>query len=81
MSATNTVVPVRIIVQFTKGICLPYAVTNPPTTNTSAAELIAGEKYVPGTCNAYATLIQRSALKRFVLSGGWRDARYLHEPG
>lgn len=41
------------------------ALTNPPTTNTSAAELIAGE----------------NALKLFVLSGGWRDARYLHEPG
>jgi hypothetical protein len=68
MSATSTAVPVYITVQFTKGICLLYAVTNPPTTNTLAAELIAGEKYIPSIYYAYATLIQRSALKRFVLS-------------
>jgi hypothetical protein len=74
-------VPIYIIVQFTIGICLLYAVTNPPTTNTLAAELIVGEKYVPGICYAYITLIQRSALKRFVLSSGWRDARYLYKPG
>jgi hypothetical protein len=75
------VVPIYIIMQFTKGICLPYTVTNPPTTNMSATELIIGEKYMPGICYVYITLIQRSALKRFVLSSSWRDARYLHKPG
>jgi len=42
----------------------------PPTTNTLAAELIIGEKYMPSICPVYATLIQYSALKRFVLSSG-----------
>src|SRR6266566_5365251 len=65
---------------YNPGICSPHAVTNPPTTNTSAAELIAGEKYMPSICYAYAPLIQYSALKYFILSGAWRDARYLHEP-
>jgi hypothetical protein len=68
MSAINTVVPVYIIIQFTKGICLLYTVTNPSTTNILATELIIGEKYIPGICYVYITLIQRSALKRFVLS-------------
>jgi hypothetical protein len=30
---------------------------------------------------AYAELILRSALKRHVLTGGWREADYLNEPG
>lgn len=41
------------------------ALTNPTTNNTPVGELIAGE----------------NSLKLFVLSGAWRDARYLHEPG
>ena len=57
MSATNIVVPVYIIIQFTKGIYLLYIVTNPPTTNTSAIELIIGEKYIPSIYYIYATLI------------------------
>jgi len=57
MSATSTAVPIYITMQFTGGICLLYAVTNLPTTNISAAELIAGEKYIPSTCYAYITLI------------------------
>ena len=57
MSVTNIVVPVYITVQFTKGIYLLYTVTNPPTTNTSATELIMGEKYIPGICYVYITLI------------------------
>ena len=63
--------PVSITIQFSGGIYLLYAVTNPPTTNMLAAELIAGEKYMPSTCYVYITLIQRSALKRFVLSSSW----------
>ena len=62
-------------------ICLPYAVTNPTTNNTPVGELIAGEKYVLRTCSAYIRLMHHSSLKLFVLSGAWRDARYLHEPG
>jgi len=57
MSVTSTAVPVYITIQFTKGIYLLYAVTNPFTTNTLAAELIIGEKYVPSICYVYITLI------------------------
>ncbi len=62
-------------------IRLPYAVTNPTTNNTPVGELVAGEKYMLRTCSAYARLMHDSSLKLFVLSGAWRDARYLHEPG
>jgi hypothetical protein len=68
MFVINIVVPIYIIIQFTKGIYLLYVVTNPPTTNTLATELIIGEKYIPSIYYAYITLIQRSALKRFILS-------------
>ena len=33
------------------------------------------------TSSAYALLILNSALRLFVLSKGWRNARYLNEPG
>ena len=57
MSVMNIVVPIYIIIQFTKGIYLPYIVTNPPTTNMLATELIAGEKYILSICYAYVMLI------------------------
>jgi len=57
MSVTSTAVPIYITIQFTKGIYLLYIVTNPPTTNTLATELIIGEKYMPSICYIYATLI------------------------
>lgn len=43
----------------------PGAVCNPRMNNTSTDEIIAGQ----------------NAIKSFVLSGGWRKARYVHEPG
>ena len=67
MSVISTAVSIYITAQFTRGICLPYAVTNPPTTNILAVELIIGEKYMPSIYYVYITLIQYSALKRFIL--------------
>ena len=57
MSITSIVVPISITVQFSGGIYLLYIVTNPPTTNTLAMELIIGEKYMPSICYIYITLI------------------------
>jgi len=57
MSVINIVVPIYIIVQFTKGIYLLYIVTNPFITNILAIELIIEEKYMPGICYIYITLI------------------------
>jgi hypothetical protein len=44
-------------------------------------ELVAGQKYVLCIHHAYAELIFFSAIKQFVLSQGWRNARYVVEPG
>ena len=63
------------------GICLLYAVTNLTTNNTPVGELIVGEKYMLCICSAYARLMHDSLLKLFVLSGAWRNVRYLYEPG
>ena len=57
MSIISIAIPVYITAQFTRGIYLLYIVTNPPTTNTLAIELIIGEKYMPSICYVYATLI------------------------
>ena len=55
-------------------------VTNPSTANPSQQERVAGEKcveHILSICLANAC----SALKLFVVSGGWKSARYLIEPG
>jgi len=57
MSVISIVVPIYITMQFTKGICLPYTVTNPPNTNILATELIIEEKYIPSIYYIYITLI------------------------
>ena len=56
MSIISIAVPIYITAQFTKGIYLLYIVTNPPTTNILATELIIGEKYIPSICYIYITL-------------------------
>jgi len=57
MSIISIAVPIYITMQFTRGICLLYIVTNPFTTNILATELIIGEKYMPSIYYIYITLI------------------------
>jgi len=57
------------------------SVLNPTTTNISAQQRIQGSKYVLNLFPAYAELMPGSALKLWVLSGGWKNAQYVNEPG
>jgi hypothetical protein len=66
-------------------ICCAYTegilAENPDRRNISVQEQVAGQKYVLSLYLAYAELMFYSALKHFVLSQGWRNARYVVEPG